>query len=250
MILSKKEMLQIVKKQLATDLNCSPEDFEKNGFIFCEAKENPGRRLFPRGDKHFEMLTMGGAVIVSSVPEILLYVKEQLDGKSRDDAFYMPFVQSFCICFLPDNPQALLLSEGYEFKLLFRSEIIKLYDKCNKTDFPYALSYDISHQRPDMVATAAYKNDELIGIAGVSKDSEMLWQIGINVLTGHRNHAIASVLTNLLTIEVLKQGKIPYYATAPGNIASQRTAINAGYKPAWTCAYRGIFNGEITLPVC
>ena len=58
------EMLHIVKAQLATDLNCSPDDFDREGIVFCEAKENPGRRPFPRGERHFEMYTMGRAVIV------------------------------------------------------------------------------------------------------------------------------------------------------------------------------------------
>jgi len=82
----------------------------------------------------------------------------------------------------------------------------------------------------------------------VSKDSERLWQIGINVLPDYRKHGIASVLTNMLAIEVLDQEKIPYYATAPSNIASQRVAISAGFKPAWTCVYRGWFDGKLTLP--
>jgi hypothetical protein len=52
----------------------------------------------------------------------------------------------------------------------------------------------------------------------------------------------------MLAIEILKRGKIPYYATAPGNISSQRVAISAGFMPAWTCVYRGRFDGELTLP--
>jgi len=61
------EMFRVVKSQLATDLNCTADDFSREGFVFCEAKENPGWRPFPRGKRHFEMLTMGGVVIVSAV---------------------------------------------------------------------------------------------------------------------------------------------------------------------------------------
>ena len=46
---------------MVTDFNCFPGDFDSAGFVFCEAKENPGRRPFPRGERHFEMVTMGGA---------------------------------------------------------------------------------------------------------------------------------------------------------------------------------------------
>ena len=99
-----------------------------------------------------------------------------------------------------------------------------------------------------MLASTAMVNGKIVGIAGVSKDCEMLWQIGINVLPDYRKYGIATVLTNMLILEVLKRGKIPYYATAPSNIASQRVAISAGLKPAWTCVYRGWFDGELTLP--
>jgi hypothetical protein len=55
-------MLHIVQSQLATDLNCTPDDFYRDGFVYCDAKENPGRRPFPRGECHFEMYTMGSAI--------------------------------------------------------------------------------------------------------------------------------------------------------------------------------------------
>lgn len=39
--------------------------------------------------------------------------------------------------------------------------------------------------------------------------------------------------TVVISNEVLKRGKIPYYGMAWSNIASKRVAINAGYKPVW-----------------
>jgi len=90
--MTQREMLRIVQTQLATDLNCSIHDFDKDGIVFCEAKENPGRRPFPRGERHIEMYTMGGAVIVSATPDIFPYLREQLDGKNREEAFDMPFI--------------------------------------------------------------------------------------------------------------------------------------------------------------
>ena len=109
MHLSNREIILAVQTQLAIDLNCRVDDFGRDGFIFCEAKENPGRRPFPRGERHFEMLTMGGAVIVSATADILPYLREQLNGKSRDDAFAMPFVYGCGVYFLPDNLRPLAL---------------------------------------------------------------------------------------------------------------------------------------------
>jgi len=244
------EMLHIAKMQLATDLNCTVDDFTRDGFVFCEAKENPGRRPFPRGERHFELLTMGGAGIVSASQDILPYIREQLVDKSIDDAFNMPFVHGQGICFLPDILNPLPMPDGVDISDLERDEIIKLYEHCPRDDFPYVFSYDTNHPRPDMLATLAMVDGNIAGIAGVSADCEMLWQIGINVRSEYRNKGIATALTNKLAINVIAQGKIPYYATAPRNIASQRVAIHAGFLPAWTCVYKGRFDNKLTESTC
>lgn len=40
-------------------------------------------------------------------------------------------------------------------------------------------------------------------------------------------------IVKIISNEILKRDKIPYYGTAWSNIASKRLAINAGYKPVW-----------------
>ncbi len=81
--MTKREMFDIVLSQLAIDLNCTVDDLsgEKDSLIFVEAKDNPGRRPFPRKEQYFEMLTMGRAIIISATPARLKYAKEQLAGK-------------------------------------------------------------------------------------------------------------------------------------------------------------------------
>ncbi|WP_246239238.1 hypothetical protein [Paenibacillus anseongensis] len=94
MIMTQKEMMFIVQSQLAIDLNCSIDDLngEKDSIIFVEAKENPGRRPFPRKARYFEILSMGKSIVVSATPERLLIAKEQMQGKSRDAVFSLPFL--------------------------------------------------------------------------------------------------------------------------------------------------------------
>jgi predicted GNAT family acetyltransferase len=75
-----------------------------------------------------------------------------------------------------------------------------------------------------------------------------MWQVGIDVLADHRRIGLATALIGKLTNDILKRGKVPYYGTASSNIASQMVAVRAGYKPAWFCAYRGIFEGQATSP--
>jgi hypothetical protein len=101
--MTKAEMYEIVRKQLAIDLNCTSDDLngEKESIVFVETKDNPGRRPFLRGKQFFEILTMGKSIVVSATPARLKYARERLAGKERDDAFSMPFIRGHVICYLP-----------------------------------------------------------------------------------------------------------------------------------------------------
>ena len=79
----------------------------------------------------------------------------------------------------------------------------------------------------------AYENREIVGVAGASNDTDQIWQIGIDVVPEKQKQHVATDIVKIISNEVLKRGKIPYYGTAWSNIASKRGAINAGYKPVW-----------------
>ncbi|MCL2058259.1 MAG: hypothetical protein FWH01_04255 [Oscillospiraceae bacterium] len=121
-----REMMRIVKAQLAIDLNCIADDFDRDGVVFCETRENPGRRPFPRGERHIEMYTMGSAVIVSATPDILPYLREQLDGKNREEAFDMPFIFGHGICHLPnlEHVPVLPAPDGIEIATVAQLDIL------------------------------------------------------------------------------------------------------------------------------
>jgi GNAT superfamily N-acetyltransferase len=243
------EMLYIVRRQLATDLNCTIDDLngEKDSFIFTVSKDIPGRRPFPRGEQHFEMLSMGLSIVVSATPELLNIAKPQLEGKSRDEAFAMPFIYGHSLYYLPDLAHITSLDapSGFTYALVEQDDIPALY---HYDGFHNALQYDAAHPRPDILVALAKLNDRIVGIAGASKDCAELWQIGMDVLPEYRNLGLGAYLVNRLTLETLRRGFIPYYGTASSNIASQRTAHRAGYYPAWVCAYKGIFDGYTLSP--
>jgi len=244
------EMLSVVQTQLAIELNCAVQDLTgaKDTMVFTCAKENPGRRPFPRNEQHFEMLTMGNAIVVTASPEILDIVKPQLAGKSRDEAFSMPFVYGHALSYLPDLslPCALPPCDGFAYTLLEQAEIPRLYQQ---NGFERALQYDANHARPDVLAITAEQNGTLAAAAGASRDCDSMWQIGIDVLPQYRGHGLASFLVRRLTDEILRRGIVPYYCTSPSNISSQRAAHRAGYFPAWLCSYQGRFAGYELLPV-
>lgn len=245
--LTAREMLAAAKAQLAVDLNCSPEDFAREGFVFCEAADNPGRRPFPREAAHFEMYTMGRAVVVSATADLLPLLREQLRGRTRDEAFSMPFVCGQGLYFLPDPDRVPTppTPEGYVLKVLEVPDILALYPL---EDFGYALQGSADHPRPDALAVAAWRGHTLAGVAGASSDCALLWQVGIDVLPEHRHAGLATTLVARLTREVIARGKAPYYGVATPNIPSQRVAVSTGFSPAWTCVYRGRFEGVLTQP--
>ena len=243
------DIMQSIQRQLALDYNCSPDDFTKDGFVFTESKENPDRRPFPWFTPRLEMVTFGRGVVVSATDDVQSYIREQLNGKTRDDAFNMPFVHGTALYFLPNTAKItpLQILGEYKFEMTEQPDISSLY---SMEGFSNAIGNDENHPRPDMLAVLAKSGDDIIGIAGASVDCELMRQIGIDVLPGHRNKGVAATLVNKLAIEILRRGFIPYYATAGSNIASQRTAIKAGLIPAWTCIYKAWIGGVLTPPLC
>lgn len=244
------KMAGLAKIQLALDMNCQTRDFDgdADSFVFVLARENLGRRPFPRAEHHLEMLTMGGATVVSATPELLARAKQALAGKNRDDAFAAPFVQGHALYYLPDLDRfgALPAPEGFDCELAERGGMAALYES---PGFRNALGYDLAHPRPDMLAMVARRHGAIVGVAGASADCEALWQIGIDVLPAFRDHGLAAYLTNRLALDILRRGKAPYYGTSSSNIPSQRVAHRAGFAPAWVCAYRTRFDGYDAMPV-
>ena len=193
------------------------------------------------------MLSMGNSIVVSASPDILAIVKPLLDGKSRDEAFSMPFIYGHSLYYLPDlaviKPN--YTPDGFTYELIGRGDIPELYQF---DGFRNALGYDVNHPRPDVLAVVAKKDSRIVGVAGASADCTKMWQVGMDVLPDYRNHGLAAYIVNRLTIEILERGYIPYYGTSCSNIASQRVAHRAGYYPAWICVYKGNFDGLELLP--
>ena len=249
--MTQRDILRITQEQLAIDMNCTQDDLMcvKQPFIFTEAKDNPGRRPFPRDERHFSMITMGNATIVSATPDVLDIVKPMLEGKTRDEGFSMPFVHGHGISFLPDLKAINHVGkpEGFDFEIVERDNIPALYEI---KGFNNAIQYDVNHPRPDVLAWLAKKNGMVVGMAGCSADSATMWQIGIDVLPEHRGCNLAAYLVTQLTREIFSREYVAYYTTSISNIASQRVAHRSGYSPAWATVWKGRFDGFETAPSC
>ena len=64
-----------------------------------------------------------------------------------------------------------------------------------------------------------------------------MWQLGVDVAPRHRGRGVGAALVSRVTDSVLGMGRVPYYGTAPGNIASRRLARAVGFLPVWISAF-------------
>ncbi|WP_054955630.1 GNAT family N-acetyltransferase [Paenibacillus dakarensis] len=238
-MMTQTEMLFIVQSQLAVDLNCSIDDLngEKDSIIFVEAKENPGRRPFPRKTRFFEIVSMGKSIVVSATPERLSIAKAQMQGKDRDIVFALPIIRGLYLHFLPDvtRIKPMFSPNNFLFEVIKREEVVHLL---HATSFDNAVIYDANLPWQTDLAAIAKQGEKIVGVAGASKTCAKLWQIGIDVLPEYRNLGLASYLVNRLTIEILERGEVPSYDVIASNLASQRVAQRSGYSPGWVSDWR------------
>lgn len=120
-------------------------------------------------------------------------------------------------------------------------------------DKRYSNALGFSERRPDVLVLAAYPVDENaskasevaaagesdpaladpIAMVGLSDDSPIMRQIGIDVLPAFRGAGIASALVRDAARLTLAEGYLPFYGTSPSHMLSQRVAMNAGLVPTW-----------------
>ena len=114
-------------------------------------------------------------------------------------------------------------------------------------DKRYSNALGFSTTRPDVLVLAAYTvdgagdtegagipaNADPVAMVGVSDDSPIMRQIGIDVLPAFRGAGIASALVRDAARLTLAEGYLPFYGTSPSHMLSQRVAMNAGLVPTW-----------------
>ncbi len=235
--MTKQELLQIVRNQLAVDYNCKPEDFQKDGVIITKAVKADGRRALPFRKTRCEMITMGHSVIVNASEDVLPFVKKRLAGKSRYETLNAPFVYGVNPHYLPglEHLKQIDANPNFAYRVVERAEIPRYYAYKGLHN---ALLYNSAGMTTETLGVAAWDGARLAGIGCAIADSEKMCQIGVDVLPEYRNQGIATAIVNKLAIETLNRGYIPYYFTDNSNVASQKTAIAAGFFPAWAHCYQ------------
>lgn len=251
MVSDQKSALQVVRKILAADFACEESDFDKEGITFHIAKEIEGARRFPLPEKFLAVVTMGRGVVVSCSAERLRWARANLKNFAPEALFHAPAIAHMekyvardhqtmfgpelkYIC-TQDTFQPYSLGGEVEVSLIQGESIQQMYEN---NRFPNALGYRYDPQRPRLLACSAKYDRVIVGLAASSVDCDSMWQVGIDVLPGYRNHGIGKALVSRLTEALFKIRKLPYYqTTGMANISSRRIAISLGYRPAWVEVY-------------
>jgi GNAT superfamily N-acetyltransferase len=198
-----------------------------------------------------QIITLGRGAVITCSPNRLEWAQAEL-GKLDREALFSPatlglinrfvaqegqFLEGPDLKFLcaPDTFRPHPAPAGIELELVAtREEIARLYAY---QGFNNALGHRLDGPRPDVLAAVARQAGQVIGIAGVSADSDKLWQIGIDVVEPYRGRGIGKALVSAATEASMAQGKIPYYSTSLTNLRSSSIAAGLGYWLTWLEAY-------------
>lgn len=236
-------MISALKEQLAIDTNCAKEDFDKSNNSVRILCHNPSKRRNISDDLLLFMACFGKGTVAAVDKKLKAFMTAYIENMEGFRCFDMPLhilenelrkcggiineIEEF---YLLSGNEICRVTPAFDTEILEGAAIEKLYGDHR---FHMAMGYSQDSERRDMLAVAAYENDEILGVAAASNDTDHIWQIGVDVVLEKQKQHVATDIVRILSNEVLKRNKIPYYGTAWSNIASKRVAINAGYKPAW-----------------
>lgn len=244
--MDRQQVLETAYRQLAIDFGATPEAFTKPGLTLSRAALYPGARATIRKDPMLLMAGTGNSVVVAA-DERLRELVEELAGKVNGlhRLFEFPALKALDAklneygrglwgiehFFLPGGPlREAALPEGFQYRWFDADTVREFYPN---ERFRMALGAEYNPDRPDVLALAALDGDKIAGVAGSSADAEMMWQVGIDVVEEYRGKVLGTGLVSALSREIEKQGKLPYYGSAAGNLDSQRIAVRCGFVPAW-----------------
>lgn len=236
-------MNEILAGQMAADYCCIKEEVldRENHFTVHQFLE--GRRRFEEGSEcYLKVAAVNGKLLFTGAGPIVEWCREQY--RESESAW---FFEADVMRGLNDR----LYEDGYcihKIHPFFISETtgdvdtgdydIRWYDEEAigqfRGDERFMKAFSFEEDAPDVIGVAAWKDGEILGMAGASADSPAMWQIGIDVVPHYRRGGIGIMLVKLLRNEILRRGILPYYGTAISHVASLRIAVSAGFQPAWT----------------
>ena len=235
----------LLYRQLALDYCCSLEEVENKQNQYHEYVPLEGRRRFEEKDNcYLKIMTFRNKLFFTGEMEIIQWCKDrwgdmeaawfmeapmmkELNHRLGLDGYEIAKIHPFFISWEESQPEP--ESSDWQTRYFWGAEIGQFRD-----DVRFRKAFSFCPTAPDEIGIAALDGENILGMAGVSADSEKLWQIGIDVMKEARGRKIGVGLVKLLKNEILRLGKLPYYGTAVSHNISQNIAFQAGFRPAWT----------------
>ena len=243
-----KRIRELFEKQMLKDYCCNAGELHStnNEYVIRELKD--GRRRFKKDDAILKVLCINGKCIFSGREEIIEECRKtfrELNGAWMSQYKYLYWLDDLLLehkYFLEDLHhyylpfgQELLSSE--EMEALSKEYEVRWYEgeeiEQFRGDERFVHAYSFLPDASDVLGVAVIKDGEILGMAGASADSDVMWQIGIDVMPESKGRNLGPFITILLKREILKRGKIPYYGTVESHIQSQKVAVKSGFVPYW-----------------
>jgi len=183
------------------------------------------------------MVTMGHSTIINASHDIMLGVRKEFEGKTRDEVFNSPLVYGVMPYFLPDIGKLNHIDKpaGFDLIMLEKDEIKNLYSTYGAQ---YGFGYDENSPNPEILMIMAKYQGEIAGAARAKADSKTMWSIDVDVFDHYKGKGLAAPMVNMLAFEILSRGYIPYYFAGTSNVLSIHVAVRAGFIPAWVHCYK------------
>lgn len=238
-------MHPILAAQLADDFCCSVEEVLSREAVYAVLAPREGRRRYSEAGDLFKAAVVDGKLLIAGTPEMCAWCREQfsgdnpawfmemstlrrLDARLAMDGLRIATAHPF---FLPARPVQ-PVTEGWEIRWYEGAEIEQF-----RGDGRFPESYAFNRFAPDELGVSASVNGEIVAMAGASRDSARMRQIGVDVRPDMRGKGLGAMVVSLLRNEIERRGYLPFYGTSMSHVASQRTALRAGFAPAWTELY-------------
>ena len=238
----KEEILYKVKTQLAKDYNCRVEDFDNKDNIITDLKVITGSRKYNNDKEILKVLIFNGKLVVSAdevmkewcIDKLLKFpgewlflysVLRRIDKKLNELGYEIENTHHY---YLPKD-DSYLENKNFNLKFYEKDEILQF-----KGDIRFDEAFAFNNNYPDVLAVAALDDEgNILGMAGASEDSDIMWQIGVNVLKDAKGKGVATTIVKALKNEILKRGKVPFYGTVESHIISQKVALKSGFYPVF-----------------
>ncbi|MGN0574630.1 MAG: GNAT family N-acetyltransferase [Ruminococcus sp.] len=215
-------MNDILTRQLAIDFCTDVDSVLSKENIFTEYKRIEGRRIFQERECFLKVAVVNGKILASGKKNIIEWVRDKY--KNGNGAWFMDMeclheleegLSNFGCRIGQAHPfyiatnQSEVDIKNYDIRLFVGEELEQFR---GDERFGEAFIFDVLPK--DEIGVGAYKNGKILGMAGATSDSDMMWQIGINVMPEAEGLGIGTMLVSIIKNEILSRGKLPFYGTS------------------------------------